>query len=229
MRVPRLAPRAVAAPLLAAALIAGMPALAGKPAAAAEPSPEGAASFIRDLAHRAIVNLGDSGTSYETRAKQFRELLREGFAIDAISRFVLGRYWRVATEAEQQAFRDTFERVIAQRFLPLFERYTQDDFVVEGARTDPRNPALYLVDTRIAQPGEREGMVQAGWRIRHEGDAYAIVDVVAEGVSMAITLRSEYTSVVQRNGGRIQALIDLLERKLAAGAFRPDTAEGMVQ
>ena len=38
------------------------------------------------------------------------------------------------------------------------------------------------------------------WRIRHKGDNYKVLDIVAEGVSMAISLRHEYGTVVKANG-----------------------------
>ncbi|MCH7795062.1 MAG: ABC transporter substrate-binding protein, partial [Proteobacteria bacterium] len=43
-------------------------------------------------------------------------------------------------------------------------------------------------------------------------DGYRIVDIVAEGISIAVTLRSEYTSVLKQSGGDIDALV----RKLRA-------------
>ena len=48
-----------------------------------------------------------------------------------------------------------------------------------------------------------------------------ILDIVPEGVSMAITFRSEYGSFVKANGGDLGKLIETLRQKLASGAFRP--------
>ncbi|MFQ6018777.1 MAG: ABC transporter substrate-binding protein [Kiloniellaceae bacterium] len=48
-------------------------------------------------------------------------------------------------------------------------------------------------------------------------------DVVVEGVSMVITLRSEYGSVIKRMGG-IDGLVRLLRDKLGRGEFAPKTA-----
>ncbi len=44
-----------------------------------------------------------------------------------------------------------------------------------------------------------------------------IVDVRVENLSMAITLRSEYTTLLQRNGGDVSGLIDELKQRLATG------------
>ncbi|MEJ2027313.1 MAG: ABC transporter substrate-binding protein, partial [Limibacillus sp.] len=47
---------------------------------------------------------------------------------------------------------------------------------------------------------------------------FKIVDVRVENLSMAITLRSEYTTQLQRNGGSVSGLIDDLKQRLASGA-----------
>lgn len=198
------------------------------PAGGARSDAERAGAFIRHLGDKAIAQLSDESVPYEKRVERFRKLIQEGFAMEAISRFVLGRYWRVASEAEQEAFRKTFLDVITQRFLPLFEGYSKDDFKVEAARPDPRNPEIYLVVSRLREPRNGQ-MVQVGWRVREMGGEMKIVDVLAEGVSMAITLRSEYGSVIQRNGGQVSALIEMLRANVEKGAYRPDSVEGAVQ
>ena len=51
------------------------------------------------------------------------------------------------------------------------------------------------------------------WRIRHKGDNYKVLDIVAEGVSMAISLRHEYGTVVKTNG--VDGLIAMMGEKNA--------------
>ena len=41
------------------------------------------------------------------------------------------------------------------------------------------------------------------------------LDVYVAGVSMKVTQRDEFASVIQRNGGRVEALIAQLRQKLA--------------
>lgn len=215
-----------AAPVLAALLTAF--AWLALPAAAAQDATQKAADHVERLGDRAIDELADASVPQDERAARFRTLLNDGFDVPAIARFVLGRYWRVASPQEREAFMDTFERVLVQRFLPLFEDYRGDDFKVDSARQDPNNPDFYVVDTLVRAPGGNE-RVRVQWRVRQSDGELEIVDVTAEGVSMAITLRSEYSSVIQRHGGQVSALVDLLDQKLAEGAFRPQSARDITQ
>ncbi len=206
--------------VFAAALVASAPT-----PAAAEGSPAGAAQFIEQLGQEAVDELSRGDVPEAQRRAQFLDLLERGFAVEAISRFVLGRYWRVASSAQQEKFQEVFKRIVAQRFLPLFKDYGREDFVVEGARPDPAQPSLYAVRTLIARPGETANdapKVQVVWRVRPADDGYEIVDIKAEGVSMAITLRSEYNSAIQRAGGNVGNLIAMLEDNLAEGAYAPE-------
>lgn len=201
--------------------------LISAPSGAAAKSAEDAARFIESLADTAVEELADTSRSEEERAERFSHILDDAFAVEAISRFVLGRYWRAASEEERERFISAFQSMVLQRFLPLFENYSQDDYEVRRARTDPNNPDLFLVESRISDP-ESGQMVPVTWRVRPTEGSFEIIDVVAEGVSMAITLRSEYGSVIQRAGGLLP-LIEQIERNVERGAYRPEEVEGLVQ
>jgi phospholipid transport system substrate-binding protein len=207
------------APILAFVVLAGL--LTGLPARAGDPKLEAAQSFIRDLSDAAVERLADPARDESARRAAFTRLLERNFALADISRFVLARYWRAADAQTRTAFRDSFKRMLTQRFLPMFQDYDPGDLRVTGASNDPGGPDLYRVETKVAQPNGGQA-VTVVWRLRPDGDDFQVVDVVAEQVSMAITLRSEFTSVIQRNGGRVTALVERMQRKLAEGAYAPE-------
>jgi phospholipid transport system substrate-binding protein len=41
-----------------------------------------------------------------------------------------------------------------------------------------------------------------------------------DGISMAVTQRSEFASVIQHNGGQVQGLITMLRERTAGGGAR---------
>ncbi|HTT79520.1 MAG TPA: ABC transporter substrate-binding protein, partial [Stellaceae bacterium] len=78
--------------------------------------PHGAAAqdaraFISNLGNEAIQVLGPA-VPQEQRLARFRVLFREDFDVPEIARFVLGRYWRVATPDERQEFMRLFQEYI---------------------------------------------------------------------------------------------------------------------
>ena len=185
--------------------------------------PPDAGVFLANLSDRVIEQLTAPGIGQDEQEDRFRVLLNEGFNIPMLGRFVLGRYWRGASDKERKAFLVVFEDVIVQRFLSVFSDYSGEGLNVGQVRPDPRDPAFSTVTSRLLGPqGEP---VRVEWRFRHEGGRYQIADVVVEGVSIAITLRSEYISFIRRHGGDVGALIESLRQKVAAGAFTPKTGE----
>jgi phospholipid transport system substrate-binding protein len=149
--------------------------------------------------------------------------LNEAFAVQAISQFVLGRYWRVASDEEQQRFTQVLEDVVVQRFMPIFAEYEGEGLEVRQTVVDEKNNLITVITTTDFN-GEQ---VRLDWRLRPHGDTFKIVDVVAEGASLVITYRSEYGAFIKQNGGRVAALIEDLRSKVERGAFKPDTKDDL--
>ena len=139
--------------------------------------------------------------------------MEKNFAGRDLARFVLGRYWRVASEQQRARFMTLLREVALTRFLPTFQRMSMDQVTIERSIADPQAKGVARVITRVDVPDRAP--VKLAWRVRPTDDGgYEIVDIMAEGVSMAITLRSEYSSVIDQNGGRVEALLSRLEQRL---------------
>jgi phospholipid transport system substrate-binding protein len=197
--------RPAAAAILAAMLLAVL--IAGQARAQAV---QDAGRFLADLTDRAVDELTEPGLSDDEQELRFRSLIGDGFDIPAIGRFVLGRYWRRASEEEQTAFLAAFEDMIVHRFLPLFAEYSGDKISIGVARPFKSNSNFISVSSKLLR--DEGETVRIDWRVRRRDDGFRIVDIVAEGISIAVTLRSEYTSVLKQNGGDVGALA----RKLRA-------------
>lgn len=178
-----------------------------------------AATFLNSLQTEAAAQLGDTSVSSEEKEQRFRKLFNENFDVPTIGRFVVGRYWRSASEAERQEFLAVFEDAMVQRFLPLLAENSSDRFQVGNVIADSRSEDMALVDSVIERPEGEPYKVT--WRLRESDGSFKILDIVAEGVSMAITYRSEYATVLKNNGGSLPPLTEALREKVASGAFAP--------
>jgi len=196
--------------LLTAAFIVLAGALAPAiPAAAADP-----AAVISNLGSRALEVLSKNAPQSQ-RVARFRELLREDFAVPEIARFVLGRYWNVATEEQRAEFVKLFEEYIALAYSTRLAEYTGETFKVTGSRPDADGA---VVSSQILRPAGA-APVKVDWRLIGRNGVYKISDVSVDGISMAVTQRSEFASVIQHNGGQVQGLITQLREK--TGNFAP--------
>ena len=172
---------------------------------------DGARAFMDNLGQQTIAILSDPARTPESMTEQFSEVFSVSFDTRTIGRFVLGTHWRSASEAQQTEYLDLFREMIVQTYARRFSDYSGEQFVVDGARPEGERDAL--VQTRIIRPDGPP--VAVGWRLRPRDDTFVIIDVVVEGVSMLVTQRNDFAAVIQRNGGRVDALLDALRQQIA--------------
>ncbi len=180
---------------------------------------EDAGAFILALKNEAVEQLGSAGGDEALKEQRFRVLLTENFEVEDIGKFVIGRYWRRASDDDRKAFLLVFEDVLVQRFLPLFDDYVDRQFGVDSVRGDSKRPEFSTVVSRVSQPQGADAQVL--WRVRESDGKFQISDVKAEGISLRITYQSEYASFLKNNSGNVSKLTKLLRRKVKAGAFAP--------
>jgi len=194
----------------ACVLIVGILMSACPAAAAADP-----AAVITNLGNEALKVLGNN-VDPSLRVARFRQLFSEDFDVPGIARFVLGRYWRVATEQQQQEFVKLFADYIALAYSNRLAEYSGETLQVTGSRPVPDGS---VVSSEIVRPN-RAPPAKVDWVLTQHAGTYKINDVIVEGVSMAVTERSEFASVIQRNGGQVQGLITALRQKTEAAGLR---------
>jgi len=187
---------------IAVIVAASMPASAGK--FAGEPK-----DFIADLGDRAIRTLADTTVGDSSRRMQFRELFLDGFDVKSLSRYAIGRYWRKASSAQRSEYQRLFTDFIVNTYASRFGQYSGEKLVVTGERAVKGKDTI--VHSDIVRPDGAP--VRVDWRVRKRDDEYKVIDIIVEGVSMAITQREEFASVIRHHGGEVDGLIRELKSK----------------
>lgn len=187
----------------------GLAAASGRAAGAAD-----ASAFVSDLLGKALQSLADKSMTDEQREKQFRSMLDANFDMPRISRFVLGRYWTTASEQDRQNFQKLFEDYVVRAYSARFSQYSGEQVKVIGSR--PESDTVTLVTSQILRPNGAPP-AKIDWRVRKQDNNLKIVDIDVEGVSMLVTQREEFGSVIQRSGGTVAGLNKTLKERLASG------------
>lgn len=164
----------------------------------------GPQNFVDTVAKRGISFLADDKLSPAQQRQSFRTLLRDSFDLSTIGRFVLGRYWRVATASERAEYQRLFERMVIDVYAERFSTYNGQTLKTTTAKAV--NDTDTIVSSLIV-PKEGGEKVKVDWRIRGSGARYRVVDVIVEGVSMSVTQRADFAAVIQRGGGEVSALL----------------------
>jgi len=192
----------------------GLLALALLPApfavAHAQSDPSRATSFVQATGQELTVAINEPGLSPDARRQKVGAVLRRAVDVDGVGRFILGRYWRTATPAEQQDYSKLFDEWLIRNLSARFGEYQGVRFTL--GRTQARAEEDVLVNTVIERPGSASFSLD--WRVAETPSGPRIVDVIAEGTSLRLTQRSEYGAVMQRNGGKVAALLDAMRSQV---------------
>ena len=173
-----------------------------------------ASVFMNKLWDQTVEVLSKKSPSAE-RLARFRQLFQADFDVPGIARFVLGRYWRSASEQEQQEYLKLFEDYVVFVYGTRLSSFNGETFKVRGSRTDDSGT---IVSTDIISP-KGEAPIKVDWRLITDHGSFRINDVIIEGISMLVTQRSEFASVVQRHGGHVgELLVMMRERTKTASA-----------
>jgi phospholipid transport system substrate-binding protein len=180
-----------------------LPNLAQAGAAAAD-----AQKFIDNLAKATVGSLTDSSLSEAERETRFRSLLESQFDMPGISKFVLARYWRVASDAERADFQRLFEDLLVDAYAEKFTEYAGEHFQVAGSQVNDDDSIT--VNSLVNRPNG--DVVRLDWRVVDAG-GLKISDLIVNGVSLRTTYRSDVASVIQNTGGKVVELIGVLRQK----------------
>ena len=172
-------------------------------------APADAGSFVSNLGKRAIRELTPKDISDAERVKRMRALLAEAFDVKAISKFVLGIYWRRTTEDQRAEFLKLYKTVVSHSYAGLFKKYTGETFeVIRQVSVAGGGSIVYGRIKRMNGPP-----VAIELQVVKESGTYKAVDIKIEGVSMPLTHRKEYSSVIRRNRGNVAGLLSVLRKK----------------
>jgi phospholipid transport system substrate-binding protein len=168
---------------------------------------QAAARFIDALGRKAIAVLQQNQGSLEQREAALRAILSRNFDLPFIGRFVLGRHWRRASAEQRAEYQAVFAEWLLQTYARRLGGYSNQTFKVGGARAAGKKDVM--VKTRIGRPSGPP--IVADWRVRASGGQFRIIDIMVEGISMAVTQRSDFSAVVKQRG--IAGLLQILRAR----------------
>ena len=169
-----------------------------------------AGEFIESLANQATTVLGRKDMSLEEREEHLRNLLDAGFALDKIGRFVIGRAWRQMSQDQRQDYLELYGEWVLKTYSSQLGGFSGQTFsIVKIVKSGDKD---VFVRSRINQPGGGPS-INCDWRVREIEGELKVVDVVIEGISMLVTQRSEFATVVQKHG--VEGLIETLRARVS--------------
>lgn len=170
---------------------------------------EEAENFISEVTRAGISFLEDKSLSEKEKKEKFRTFLKQNFDLVTIGRFALGKYWRSSSTDQKKEYLNLFEDMVVNVYSKRFGEYDNQNITVTKAK--PQGKKDFVVNSKIIQNAGPE--IDLDWRVRKKKSGeIKIIDISVEGISMSLTQRSDFSSVIQRGGGKIDVLLNHLKK-----------------
>ena len=181
--------------VLAAALLASI-------GGDARAQPSDAELVVQDLAQQIWTLLERRDLDKSSRVEELAGVLESRTDVDLLSRLVLGRYWRLMSDEQRTGYQELFRVVVMRDLATRLDRYASDasgsveDHFQIVAASRVSDDDVVVRSHVIPKSGKP---VTVDWRLRQRPGGPVIIDLVIEGVSLLVSQRSEFASVIERS------------------------------
>ncbi|MGI9509010.1 MAG: MlaC/ttg2D family ABC transporter substrate-binding protein [Geminicoccaceae bacterium] len=185
--------------------------------AKAEPNVDAARAVIERMGEAFLEVLGPDGQKDEQQLEKLTGLLNEAINLDTTGRLILAKNWRSASDEQREAYLTLFGPYaldnLASKIRASSAEVPLESFEIIKGEVVGKNDVL--VSTDLFWPGYPP--YRLDWRLRgREDGSLQAIDVVVEGISMVVTQRAEFASVIERSGldGLLSEMRDQVKRQL---------------
>ncbi len=187
--------------------LAALPALLTRPGMAQTTGR--AATLVKSTGNQMVVIVNGPGSVAEKKPL-LRQVVEAAVDVEDIGRFALGRFWHIATPAQQKEYSALFHDVLLNSITVKIGEYKGVTFSMGATQARDDGEHVMTVVTRPNNPP-----ANVAWVVANGAGNAKIVDLIAEGTSMRLTQRSDYASYLARNNNNVQALIDAMRKQIA--------------
>ena len=164
--------------------------------------------FVENLGKQVVEKVSNINLSESERIVNFRNLYLDSFDNYYISRFVLGQYWKRLDSNMRKQFVESFNNYIVTTYAPKFKGW-EGTFKATDSLLENN---YYNVKMNVLN---KDGpTLKFMWKIYLDKNKnFKILDVNIDGVSMLVTQRAEFMSVIKNNPKGVIGLIEAMEKK----------------
>ena len=165
--------------------------------------------FVQSTVNRASEALSNN-SSKEEKIKKLKIIAKETVDIRGIGFYTLGKYRKTLSEDQIKEYAILFEQYFLKSFASRLAEYSNPE--IEVIAKEKLNEKYTIVSSKLVATDKRPE-VKIDWRIYTKDTENPLIrDLIIEGLSLARTQKEEFSSIIQSNDGRIEALFDTLKK-----------------
>jgi len=160
------------------------------------------ASAVVDSATRDMLALmeNDALTGEENIEKMMGEIetiIAPVVDFHYISRQVMGKYFRRASDEERDRFADVFKTTLLRTYAKSISGFELREFEVQAPGTESPEPDKQVVSVNM-KAANGQTYVLVYYMLRQQGK-WTLVNVMVDGINLRITFRNQFADLYERN------------------------------
>ena len=160
--------------------------------------------FIQSTVNRAAQTLGGNLTK-EERVEKLKDIARETVDIEGIGFYSLGSNRKNLTDDQLNEYKKVFSEYFLKSFSSRLAEYSNPEIEVNSKKVINEN--YTIVSSTLAGIDSRPE-VKIEWRVYTKNPENLLIrDLIIEGLSLARTQKEEFSSIINSNDGKIEALL----------------------
>ena len=163
--------------------------------------------FVSNFADNAISILSNESLNASQKNMQFTELVMSSIDMNLISKFVLSKYWKLATDDQKKAYLAAFKQYFISSYANKLDQYSGEKVIIVSSNAAKK---FVIVKSNIVRDGTDTLKIELDWRLLTRDGQTKIIDLSIEGISLIIAQREEFQSFLANNDNSLDALINKL-------------------
>ena len=160
--------------------------------------------FVQSTVNRAAKTLGGN-LSKEERVEKLKDIARDTVDISGIGFYSLGAHRKNLTEDQLNEYKKVFAEYFLKSFSSRLAEYSNPEIEVDSKKVINKN---YTIVSSTLVATDNRPKVKIEWRVyTKDPDNLLIRDLIIEGLSLARTQKEEFSSIINSNDGKIEALL----------------------
>ena len=162
-------------------------------------------NFVTSFADSAISILSNDTISDAERTSSFTELVMSSIDLNLISKFVLSKAWKNASDEQKENYLIAFKDYFVSSYANKLDQYTGERVDVIGSQEAGK---YVIVESNIVREGTDTLKINLKWRLLNKNNQIKIIDLNIEGISLVIAQREEFQSFLANNDYDLDKLIE---------------------
>ena len=165
--------------------------------------------FVNNTAKQVITVIESTNTNSQ-KEQNLSDIFCNSVDITWMAKFALGKYYKKINQTELEEYLVAYKNFMISTYVSKFSEYNGVNFDIESVKYISNSQ--YIVSTKILNKKYTSKYINIAYRIKMTNNHFLIRDIVAEDISLILGQRSDFNSILSKEG--VASLIQRLREKI---------------